>query len=95
MLKEKGLTEREIETAILFASGHKKETVANALQVTCHAVRFRVENIYKKLGISSKAELTRMLADYPGRWRMKIESPEVNAHVIAGFQTIADEQEEY
>lgn len=52
----KQLTEREIDVLRLIAKGYKAPEVAPLLGITPHTVSSYVRDIYRKLGISSRAE---------------------------------------
>jgi DNA-binding NarL/FixJ family response regulator len=52
----KQLTEREIDVLRLIAKGYKAPEVAPLLGITAHTVSSYVRDIYRKLGISSRAE---------------------------------------
>jgi DNA-binding CsgD family transcriptional regulator len=56
------LTAREAEVAEAFSLGETHRTIAARLAISPSTVRRHLANIYDKLGISSKAELDRMLA---------------------------------
>lgn len=55
------LTHREREIARAFASGETYREIAEGLGIAPNTVRRHLANVYEKLGISSKAELDRML----------------------------------
>ncbi|MGN6107814.1 MAG: helix-turn-helix transcriptional regulator [Kofleriaceae bacterium] len=55
------LTEREREIAEAFSLGDTSRQVAEKLGVAPNTVRRHLANVYDKLGISSKAELERMI----------------------------------
>lgn len=52
------LTEREIDVLRLIAKGYRAPEVAPMLGLTVHTVSSYVRDIYRKLGISSRAEAT-------------------------------------
>ena len=52
----KQLTDREIDVLRLIAKGYKAPEVAPLLGITVHTVSSYVRDIYRKLGISSRAE---------------------------------------
>ena len=52
----KQLTDREIDVLRLIAKGYKAPEVAPLLGITTHTVSSYVRDIYRKLGISSRAE---------------------------------------
>lgn len=56
-----GLTEREREIAEAFALGESHREIGDRLGIAPATVRRHLANLYEKLGVSSKAELDRML----------------------------------
>ncbi len=54
----KHLTEREVDVLRLIAKGYKSSEVAELLGLSGHTVTGYVRDIYRKLGISSRAEAT-------------------------------------
>lgn len=56
-LSEVGLSNREIETAVLVTKGLSNREIANQLFVTEKTIKFHLTNIYKKMHIKSRAEL--------------------------------------
>lgn len=50
-----GLTEREVEVLRLIARGHSNAGVARALTISAKTAGHHVENIYGKIGVSSRA----------------------------------------
>lgn len=52
------LTEREVDVLRLIAKGYKGPEVAGLLSISAHTVSSYVRDIYRKLGISSRAEAT-------------------------------------
>lgn len=57
------LTSREREIAEAFAQGESHKEIGERLQIAPATVRRHLANLYEKLGVSSKAELDRMLRD--------------------------------
>lgn len=55
------LTDRERQIADAFALGESHREIGDRLQIAPATVRRHLANIYEKLGVSSKAELDRML----------------------------------
>jgi ATP/maltotriose-dependent transcriptional regulator MalT len=53
-----GLTGREVEVLVLVAAGKTNEEVASALVISKHTVRRHLQNIFAKLGVSSRAAAT-------------------------------------
>ncbi|MBO9665945.1 MAG: helix-turn-helix transcriptional regulator [Bdellovibrio sp.] len=53
----KNLSIREKEVAVLVAKGLSNKEVANQLFVTEKTVKFHLTNIYKKMGLVSRAKL--------------------------------------
>jgi DNA-binding CsgD family transcriptional regulator len=58
-----GLTDRERQIAEAFALGDSHREIGDRLQIAPATVRRHLANLYEKLGVSSKAELDRMLRD--------------------------------
>lgn len=56
-----GLTERERQIAEAFSLGESHREIGDRLQIAPATVRRHLANLYEKLGVSSKAELDRML----------------------------------
>ena len=50
------LTRREVEVLQLVSSGMTNRAVAHALWVTSETVKFHLSNVYRKLGVGSRAE---------------------------------------
>ena len=57
------LTPREREIATAFSLGDTHREISAKLAISPNTVRRHLGNIYEKLGVSSKVELDRMLAD--------------------------------
>ncbi len=55
------LTRRELEVASLVADGAPAKNVAAALSITVHTARRHTEQVFRKLGVHSRAELTRVV----------------------------------
>ncbi len=53
-----GLTARELEVLALVAGGHRNRQIAAALVISPHTVRRHLQNIFRKLGVSSRAAAT-------------------------------------
>ncbi|MGZ3742726.1 MAG: helix-turn-helix domain-containing protein [Pseudobdellovibrionaceae bacterium] len=56
-LKEKGLTQRQIEVCELVAKGLSNKEVANQLFITEQTVKVHLISIYKIAGFKSRAQL--------------------------------------
>jgi LuxR family transcriptional regulator, positive regulator of biofilm formation len=56
-LSQKGLSNRESEVAELVSKGLSNKEVASQLFVTEKTVKFHLTNIYKKMGVKSRAQL--------------------------------------
>lgn len=54
-----GLTPTELKVAELVAQGLRNQEVASALFVTTKTVEFHLRNVFRKLGVHSRAELAR------------------------------------
>jgi DNA-binding NarL/FixJ family response regulator len=53
-----GLTEREMEVLRLVAAGKSNRQIAAELVISDHTVRRHLQNIFAKLGVSSRAAAT-------------------------------------
>lgn len=53
----KGLNNRESEVAELVSKGLSNREVGNQLFITEKTVKFHLTNIYKKMGVTSRAQL--------------------------------------
>lgn len=54
------LTDREKEVLVLVASGYNRKEIGRALAISSYTAAKHISNIYRKLGVSSVAEATRM-----------------------------------
>jgi DNA-binding CsgD family transcriptional regulator/antitoxin (DNA-binding transcriptional repressor) of toxin-antitoxin stability system len=54
------LTDTELATARLVAQGLRNQQIANQLFISAHTVAFHLRQVFRKLGISSRVELTRI-----------------------------------
>jgi DNA-binding CsgD family transcriptional regulator len=59
------LTETELVTAGLVAQGLSNQQVAEQMYVSVHTVSFHLRQIFRKLGIGSRVELARLVAEQP------------------------------
>ena len=65
-LQSKGLTPRQIEVSILVATNPARaQDIANILFVNLKTVRYHLTNVYKKLGIKSRAQLVVLVGNWP------------------------------
>lgn len=55
------LTRREAEVALLVATGHGTKATATRLGISPHTVRRHIENVYLKLGVHSRAEVSAVI----------------------------------
>jgi DNA-binding NarL/FixJ family response regulator len=53
-----GLTARELQVLRLVAAGKSNRQIASELFITDHTVRRHLQNIFRKLGVSSRAAAT-------------------------------------
>lgn len=53
----KGLSNREAEVATIVAKGLSNKSIAALLYVTEKTIKFHLTNIFKKLGVKSRAQL--------------------------------------
>ena len=58
------LTPQELQIARLVAEGKTNRDVAAALFITPKTVEFHLTRVYRKLGIHSRSELVRRMADH-------------------------------
>ena len=58
LMRQYGLSEREIEIAILLVKGKTYQEIANELYISLNTVRTHVSNTYRKLGIDNKQLLS-------------------------------------
>lgn len=63
-LGPEGLTRREREVARLAANGESGKAIARHLFISERTVETHLENVYAKLGVSSKLELVRRVAEF-------------------------------
>ncbi len=59
------LTETEMVTAALVAQGLSNQQAAEQMYVSVHTVAFHLRQIFRKLGIGSRVELARLVAEQP------------------------------
>lgn len=64
MADERNLTQREIEVALLIATGRSKAVIAKKLFVSENTVRTHAKNAYAKLGVHSKQQLMDVLESH-------------------------------
>ncbi len=60
-LRRCGLTEREIEIALLLLSGETYKMIAQGLCISENTVKTHIKNIYSKLSVGSKTEFMKMV----------------------------------
>jgi DNA-binding CsgD family transcriptional regulator len=53
-----GLTAREVEVLRLVAAGNTNQMIAATLSISAHTVRRHLQNIFDKIGVSSRAAAT-------------------------------------
>ncbi|HEV7755626.1 MAG TPA: AAA family ATPase [Mycobacteriales bacterium] len=69
------LTETECSVSVLVAQGRTNREIAGQMYVSAHTVAYHVRQVFRKLGVHSRVELTRVavegghLRDVPGRHR--------------------------
>ena len=59
-LADKGLTEAEVETALLAVDGMATSEIASRLVLSESAINSRLQQIYNKFGVHSRAELVKL-----------------------------------
>jgi DNA-binding CsgD family transcriptional regulator/tetratricopeptide (TPR) repeat protein len=60
------LTPAEQATSNLVAQGLSNQQVAGQMYVSAHTVAYHLRNVFRKLGISSRVELARVMAEHGG-----------------------------
>jgi DNA-binding CsgD family transcriptional regulator len=60
------LTPAEEATSNLVAQGLSNQQVAGQMYVSAHTVAYHLRNVFRKLGISSRVELARVIAEHEG-----------------------------
>jgi DNA-binding CsgD family transcriptional regulator len=60
LLRER-LTRRELEVAALVAEGNPAKDIATALSISVHTARRHTEQVFRKLRVHSRAELTHVV----------------------------------
>jgi DNA-binding NarL/FixJ family response regulator len=63
------LTKRETEIVLLMAEGHRRESIANQLDVKSYTVTQHMKNILRKLNVNSAIEV--VVWYYKGWWEPK------------------------
>jgi DNA-binding NarL/FixJ family response regulator len=58
------LTARQVEVLALVAAGKANREIANELVVSEHTVRRHIQNIFHKIGVSSRAAATAYAYDH-------------------------------
>lgn len=66
----RALTPRELEVLNQLATGHTNRVIGGHMGISENTVKFHVSRIYRKLGVSSRAEATAMMLndEPPGSW---------------------------
>jgi DNA-binding CsgD family transcriptional regulator len=64
MLEGLCLSPREKEVASLLLQGQSAKDIAKKLEITVSTANFHIKNLYKKLNISSRAELFARFTSY-------------------------------
>ncbi len=59
---EEELSEREIQILVLVAKGYKNARVAKTLNITESTIKFHLNNVYSKLGVSSRTSAVAIAA---------------------------------
>jgi DNA-binding NarL/FixJ family response regulator len=60
------LTARELEILQLLVEDHSNARLAEILRVTEQTVKFHLSNLYRKLGVASRGEASRLARSRPG-----------------------------
>jgi DNA-binding NarL/FixJ family response regulator len=53
---DQGLSARESQVLVLLAKGLTTKAIANTLQISLNTAKYHVSNVYRKLGIQSRAQ---------------------------------------
>ena len=56
-LENKGLTKQEVQVSLGVSRGYSNKEIGTRLHITEQTVKFHLTNIYKKMGIKSRAQL--------------------------------------
>jgi DNA-binding CsgD family transcriptional regulator len=59
------LTKREHDLLELVRGGKSNKEIAYSLQLTAGTVKVHLNNIFRKLGVTSRGELRRIAAEFP------------------------------
>jgi len=68
------LTPRELEIALLIASGQECKEIARRLRISFHTVRVHVGRIYSKLGLHKQTELAGLVSSRYGTSHLVLRS---------------------
>lgn len=71
-----GLTDKESQVAILLADGQSTRDAADMLSITEHTLRSHIKQIFDKLQITRRGELSQLILSGPIGW---IAAPEIRA----------------
>ncbi len=72
------LTERQIDVLRLLSQGRSNEEIASFLCIAEHTVECHTRNIYKRLGVSNRAEASTL----HGRWQVQAETLQLNGNLL-------------
>lgn len=61
LIEQYELTEREVEILELLGKRYSNQEIADALFVSTNTVKYHLKNLYQKLGISNRSEITSVL----------------------------------
>lgn len=64
-LSDYNLSPRERAVAMLLLDGRATKDIAGALDITIHTVNFHIKNLYKKLGVNTRAEMFALFYSVP------------------------------
>lgn len=62
-MKKEELTQRQMDVAILMASGKSNNAIAEKLFICSSTVKAHLSEVYKKFGVENRTEATRKLID--------------------------------
>jgi DNA-binding CsgD family transcriptional regulator len=79
------LTPRELEIALLIASGQECKEIARRLRISFHTVRVHVGRIYSKLGLHKQTELAGLVSSRYGASHSTLRSLRGTAATVLAY----------
>jgi DNA-binding CsgD family transcriptional regulator len=74
-LRQHGFSQREIEVAAAVLRGRNNPTIAKACAIDPATVKVHLRNIYEKVGVHSRAELTARILGFDSGWGWALQRP--------------------